>query len=529
MAIPKEPRQLMINLMYLVLTALLALNVSAEVINAFFMIHDGIQNTNTILGEANTQVISSMDATIEKKGEQYRPLHDKANRAKEITDEFIAYIDDIRNQLTEESGGAYPADYEDPKKAGRPKGYKNKDVPQRFFVENKKGEELRQRIADTRSKLVELLREVKELNIEGTNITEEKIAAVEKELALSIDEKTWKEMGKESWEAYIFGYMPIAACYPLLSKFQNDARTSSASIVSFLAKQIGATDIKFDTFEPVASAKKNYLLKGEKFEAEVFLGAFSKQASIGVSVNGSSLPVKNGKATYTAQATGVGEKKYSVSISIKNPSTGKTDVYKKDFFYEVGAPSVTVSADKMNVFYIGVDNPVTIAASGISSNQLRVNASGVSLKRRPGGTSSQYVTKPTKPGTATITVSGGALKATPFKFRVKRIPDPVVRLGNIKEGRIGNGTMKAQRGLIPWLENFDFEAKCKIQSYNMFYIPKRQDAVLIKGTGGSFSGRVLQAVQAAKPGDSYQFTDVKARCPGDPAARKVNSVSVVIK
>jgi hypothetical protein len=141
-----------------------------------------------------------------------------------------------------------------------------------------------------------------------------------------------------------------------------------------------------------------------------------------------------------------------------------------------------------------------------------------------------YVITADKPGEATINVkdkSNG--KSFPFKFRVKRIPDPVVRMGRKTDGLIGSGEMKAQPGLIPFLDGFDFDAKCQVQSYTMYYTRKRQDPVEIIGKGGRFTGKVLQAVRAAKPADQYAFTNVKARCPGDKVARRVNGLAFKVK
>jgi O6-methylguanine-DNA--protein-cysteine methyltransferase len=199
------------------------------------------------------------------------------------------------------------------------------------------------------------------------------------------------------------------------------------------------------------------------------------------------------------------------------------------FSYEVGAASVNVSADKMNVFYIGVDNPVTVAAAGIPTSAQKVSISGSGGKLNKKSTSN-YIVTATKQGSTTITVTDTKKNKNYTKeFRVKRIPNPVVRLAGKTDGIIKSGEFKAQLGLIPQLENFDFDARCAIQSYTMYYTPKRQDPIPIDGTGNRFTGKVLKAIRSAKPGAQFAFTKVKARCPGDIAGRNVNGLVFQIR
>ncbi|MCP4443458.1 MAG: hypothetical protein GY810_31530 [Aureispira sp.] len=194
-----------------------------------------------------------------------------------------------------------------------------------------------------------------------------------------------------------------------------------------------------------------------------------------------------------------------------------------------GNQTFAISVDKMNVFYIGVDNPISIASS-VPTQNLSINVadnSGISIENQ--GPSS-YIVNATQPGSATINITNRATNKTyPFQFRVKRIPDPIARLGRKTDGVMKSGEFKAQRGLTAWLDNFDFDAKCSIQSYTMYYTRKRQDPVEIHSTGGRFTGRIATAITSAKPGDQYAFVNVKARCPGDRAGRRINGLSFQIK
>ena len=517
MSIPKEPRQLMINLMYLVLTALLALNISAEVMNAFFSLDKGLKNSNTIVDSTNGQILSSINKQADAyKNERNEKFRQAAIEADKITTEFSTYVGDIWQQLFDAAGG--PSE-KDPSK---PKREKDKDVTTRLLVlgpdgnpDAALGPQLEAKIEETRTKLLALV---------------DNDTAIAKSLPLKLEDWNTAKTDKKSWTDWKFRQMPVAACFPLLTKIQSDAKASSTTVLNHLFKQVSGEDIKFDAFEPVISAPKGYVIKGEKYTADVFLSAYSTSSAgnTRISVNGSTLSVKDGKGSYETVGSRLGENKFSVKIDVTNPLTKETKSYSKDFSFEVGERSVAISADKMNVFYIGVDNPISVAAAGVSSNDLRVNISGGGgqLNKTGSATWNVKVTQPTDD--CKITVSGGELNASK-QFRVKRIPDPVAKLGNKPDGEMGNGEFKVQKGLIAWLENFDFEARCEIQGFNLVKVSKREDPVEAVNSGGSFDGKAQNLVASAKPGDTYYFENVKARCPGDPAGRKVNSLVFRIK
>lgn len=508
MSIPKEPRQLMINLMYLVLTALLALNVSAEVMNAFFSLDKGMANSGKIVDRTNDALMANINQQADAyKTETNKKYAQNAAAAKQVTDEFVAYIEDIRTRLFEKAGGP------NPKVPGQPKDIRNKDITTKMFINDGLGAQIEAKINETRQKLLELADGDKE---------------VEAGLPLAV-EVIPEGVKSRNWPEYKFKQMPVAALFPVLGKMQSDAKNSYSAILNYCAKKVGGQEIRMDSYEPVVSAPKSYMISGETYEADVFLSAYSSTANnISISVNGNGLPVQGGKAHYTARADGIGTKKFGVTVNVKNPLTGEVKTYQKDFTYEVGQRSIAVALEKMNVFYIGVDNPVAISAAGINTGDLRVSANGVSINKVNG---SNYVVRGTTPtNDASITVSGPGVSQT-FKYRVKRIPDPVATLGmKFRGGSIGNGEFKAQGGIIPVLENFDFEAKCEVMGFTVTYLAKRQDpSPPISNSGARWNGQVQDMINRAKPGDSYFFDDIKVKCPGDGAGRNIGSLAFKIK
>jgi gliding motility-associated protein GldM len=513
MSIPKEPRQLMINLMYLVLTAMLALNVSAEIINAFFALNRGMKNSNGIVENSNGLVKQAIDKQVKAypnaSNQKYEGL---AVKAQKISKDFEEYISGVTTELVTAAGGPNPK-YDD----GRPIRYKDKDVTTNMFLKGGRGAEIEAKIASTRAAFLALL----DGDAKGK-------AEMEKQIALMVDAIPADSKAK-NWSELKFKQMPVAAVMPTLTKLVSDTKTSETALLNYFFNQVGGTDIKFDKFKVAIAPKKAYLIRGDKFEADVYLAAFSSNpgSNVSISVNGSGLPLREGVAHYETTPSGIGKQTIKASASIRNPLTGQTTSTEGSFEYEVGEKSGAISAEKMNVFYMGVDNPVAISAAGVSSNSLRLNCSGCeSLNKQ---NDNNYMVRVSRPGEVSLTMTGDGGFNVTKKFRAKQIPDPIaITSFNKKGGVAGSGEMASFGGLIAKLENFDFDARCSIQSYVLFRAPRREDPQQANVSGPT-NGEAQRICSMAKPGDQYQFMEIKARCPGDGAARSLGSMGFVIK
>ena len=541
----------MINLMYLVLTAMLALNVSAEVMNAFVTIDNSLTETALTTNNALDDQQKALNKLLaEDSKKDFAALRPGVEEIRSIVRDFNDYIDDIKEKLIDESGtpdGVIDDNdflYPDNPAKRIMKGKKNKDVTTRLLAEAPLGDELKDKIAETKQKLIDSY--TKTLNnpelaaaagyrTEAGEIDQAAIdadiASFANNISLGIDENWQDKTDKATWKEYRFKQMPALPATTLLTTFQADAKNAEALAVGKLAEKAGGKEIVFDKFFPVINAEKGYIIKGEKFNAEISMGAYSsdiKPENIVLTVDGTRVNMgEDGKAEYSRTASSTGTKTIKLSAQVTNPLTGEVSTETSEFKYEVGERSANVSADKMNVMYIGVDNPISVSAAGVSSNAVKVSANGAGISLNGGN--GKYTARVSQPGEATVTVSGGGLPPTPFTFRAKRIPDPVAKLGKKADGSMGTGEFKAQGGVIAWLENFDFDARCDIQGFNLVRVPKRQDPVDNPNRGGKYDAKSQRMVQAAKPGDTYYFENVKARCPGDKAGRKINSMVFRIK
>ena len=531
MSIPKEPRQLMINIMYLVLTALLALNVSAEIFNAFDMVDKGLKSANNSLDESNAQLPETIRARA-KKNEEFQKYADRIEEVQALSGDANEYIDGIVAKLIDEAGNrdgeVTDLDYllnEDGSRFEL-RGKKDYNSTTRLMVDNGEGQKLEDYITGLKDKYLALIDEEERENFAAN-------------IPIAIDQESWKKSKtkRTGWADYTFNHMPLGATMPIFTKFKNDVKSTEAAVLNYLVSKVGGEEVVLDKFAVVSSPKKTYVIKGETFESDIFLSASAgakNKTGISISVGGRNLPIDgDGVAKFRAPAGSTGKKSYTAAITVTNPTTGDVKTYNKTFEYEVGERSVAISPTKMNVFYIGVPNPVEVSAAGVSSNKMNVSMSGPgggTINRNSDGTYTVNVKTQTRKGEfAKINVSADGLTASK-DFRVKRIPDPTPTLGGQKGGTLGSGSFKAQQGILPKLDGFDFDAKCTITSFNMIRVPKRTDPEVVRGhRGGRFAPDAQGIIGKATPGDIYYFEEIKCKCPGDAAARNLGTLAYRIK
>ena len=519
----------MINIMYLVLTALLALNVSAEIFNAFEMVDEGLKTANASLDEANGAKPLQIEEAAKKKA-SLAVYAERLPGLAALSKEASSYIDDIVDNLIDASGDLSgevdEGDYVMVLDKRELKGKKSYDGTTRMMVDEGKGMELKAKIMEYKEKFLEF-------------VDEDDKKRLRAELPLTIDEVAWTKSPnkKKDWADFTFGHMPLGATMPIFTKFKNDIKASEAAVLNHLAEKVGVggATVVLDKFTVVSAPKKSYIIKGEKFETDVFLSASAgkdSQTGLSISVNGTNLrPDADGVAKYSAAANQLGVKKYNASITVTDPVTEERKTYKKEFEYEVGERSVTVSPLKMNVFYIGVDNPVAVSAAGVNSQDVKVSMSGAgggSIARKDGNWNVTVKTPTKKNEYAKINVAAPGLNES-RDFRVKRIPDPVAKLSNSRGGAMPAGEFKAQQGVRPDLQGFDFDAKCTVTEFVVVRVPKRQDPEPSRNSGGKYSGKTPSIINKAVAGDKYFFENIKCKCPGDAAARNIGQMVFNIK
>ena len=494
MALPKEPRQKMINIMYLVLTAILALNVSNEVITAFRVVNTSLVTSNENISVANNTLYKSLEAklTDPQSAEKAKIWNEKAVQAQKLSAEMNTYIENLKVELKKEA---------DLKMVEGQESYREDYL------------EAATRLMDVRGKGVELETKLKQYREAMLNIDPE--IRKQFETTLPIDLKLPKSQdGKTKNFTQSYFYMtPAIAAVTLLSKFQNNVKNAENQVVTYAHNQIGAVKVVYDQFAALVGQSSNYVMPGQEIQITAGVGAYSKAAQPQITINGTGASLDaDGRAIYKFNASGAGNHTVPVNVTYTKPD-GTKESKSFNVEYTVGTPGgAAVMLDKMNVFYIGVDNPVTVS-SGTGWDKTKVIMSGGTLSS--GGGPGKYTVRVSSPGKASITVNADG-KASTYEFRIKNIPAPVLMVGPNEGGRVQSVVFKNQQFARAELRNFDFEYRYNVVSATVYFSGANFASVQTANiSGGSLAGIQAQLAKCI-PGTAVTFDNVKVQGPGGP-------------
>lgn len=537
----QTPRQKMIGMMYLVLTALLALNISKEIINAFVTIETGLNATNKNFDAKNDMIYNSFYKAKLNDEKKVAPLYANAMKVKDASKKLCDYINELKSDIKQHSEGI------DKKKADTLRTslvekLDDYDTPTHFMIGDDpanvtgKAKELKAKLVEHRKFLATMLPKGSANKLNG----------------LSTDDQFSKENEKMiSWEWYNFYHAPLAATMAQLSRIQNEIKNAESDVVNELFASINANDFKFDALQARIIAESSYILAGDDYKADVFVAATSstqqpvvwlfpegesawdsaaKKPKAGAKIDSSSVAVAGGMGHYLVKTGNEGLQSWAGVIRVKKPD-GAFDSYPFKGEYMVAKPAAAVSPDKMNVFYIGVDNPVTITAAGVAPENLSVNISGGGGSIS--GSRGKYVVKVSTPGECNVSVSakyGTTSKpmGAPFKFRVKRVPDPVAYVGAIKgDGIMTKAEVAGIRGVFAKMENFDFDLSFTVVS---FVMSMNVNGVYVdyKASGPSVTADMSKLLGSAKTGTKVFFEQINVKGP-DGSVRKIPGVNIKVK
>ena len=521
---PETPRQRMIGMMYLVLTALLALNVSVEIINAFVTVNESMETTNANFGKKIEGSYAGFEKALKGSPDKVKPYYDKAMLAKKYTKELVDYINGLKYQLISETEDI---SIEEAKKLNikEIKRKDNYDTPTTFFIGDSqdgsagKSKELKDKIVDYRKKMLEL-------------IDPKYKPILDKSLGLKTDENYFDKDGqKQNWEMHNFYHTIIVAAVTILNKTVAEVLNAEFDIVNQLYSDVSAEDFKFDKIDAKVIPSSNFVLLGDQYQAEIFVAAYDTKSQISAEINGATVQGDSGKIVYKVPATAEGLKKYTGKINVQ--TTFGTKQYSFENEYIVAKPSATVSADKMNVFYIGVDNPVTVSVPGIATEKVKPVITGGTMKPTGAG---KYIVRVenVKPGSkATISINaefeGKTKPMGKAEFRVKRVPDPLASVGGINEGFIDKGLFAAAGGVIAKMpQDFDFELSFPVTSFTMQTMKGIDLTPKLISRGNKFSDDMINLIKNSKRGQKFWFENVVAKAPGG-ENRKLTSIILTIK
>ena len=480
MSLPKEPRQKMINIMYLVLTALLALNVSSEILNAFKTVNNSLEKTNDVVTISTGDIMTSLQAKLTDSGtaKKAKIWHPVAIKMHGYSDSVYEYIQSLKDEILKTAGADYnknDSTYDE--------GELN--IATRLMVKQGKGKELLRRLTEFKSQASK---------IGGDSL----ISIIEKLIQVNIEKpKSLTGDRTKNWEESYFHMVPTVAALTILSKFQNDIKTSENKVITFCHEQVGKVVLRYDKFEAIVGQNSKYLMPGQDIEITAGLGAFSSAKIPTVSFSGSgATKVENGVSYYTGSGGGMGAHTINVTVSFTDQD-GQPQTKTFPVEYVVGQSNASIGLDKMNVLYIGVDNPVTIAASGGGDDKVQASISGGggSLTRVGNG---KYIARvSTVSDDCKITVNVEGKIAGQQTFRVRTVPQAQAYVGGQPSGaNVSAGAFKAQGGVGAGIKDFPFELSYDVQSFTFTCDTDDGDIISVPNNGASFSPAVRNAMNA---------------------------------
>ena len=501
-----SPRQKMINMMYLVLTALLALNISKDMLKAFAKVNNSLKSNLSNINDQSDVLYKDFKVSAEYSPIKVGPQFEIADSVRNNAREFLKYVADLNDFLILNTGGI--------KEDGELKGADNKSKVSNIMLmkPDLKGDEFREKINSYRDYL---------LSLEIVNGDEEL-----KQIILSSfnTDEMLKDDKMVSWEYGTFNNVPLIAVLTFLSQYQVDAATIQSKIIENLLASVSADDMKFSTVEAQVISPKNYIMEGDSFKASISIAAFDSTQSPTIIVTdvfiGDTLPdyskadtisvASNGKGMYSIPATGIGNQRRAAKILLTTESGVKE--YEETFEYQVAKPMAVVSPTKMNVFYRGVPNPIDVSVPGFSPEDLQVSGTNVTLKKIKAGQYEASVRDKAK-GDAKITVkANGRNIGKPIEFRLKRIPSPTASINGKKEGTMSKGKLSKAQGILASLPNFPFDLKYKVESFDV-RLKDGEYTKTIKVKGNKFTSEVKEKIIKLKPGSDISFTNIKAKGP----------------
>ena len=559
----------MIGMMYLVLTALLALNISKEVLNGFVKVENSLRTTQGTLNAKVNETSTELETKYLQNQEKVKPFYDKAQQINATSEQLISYITEMKARIM----AASSSDYDD---AGElnVSNFLGKDengmdtvlnlalIPVKDEYQNLTtfvgmaepkepaegpwtARELRQKIEAFRDQL----KNTSVVDNQGTrrDLPQYLKDQIDETFALPTEIQEDEEV---SWEHANFYHVPLAAVMPLMTKMTLDIQDIQEDILSWLLGSVDAKSYKFTNLMPLVVPESNYILRGDSFRADVLLAAFDGTNPPDIYVDNKkwnerdsslleydgidALPIGDdglGKLRISTRGMSLGESNYKGLIRFQGPDGNIQDFPYYTPKFTVAEPALVVSPTKMNVFYRGLPNPVEVSVPGVPADKIDVRITGNhKIKKEADGT---FTVTPGTDREANITVSaelpdGSKKTLPPREFRVKRIPDPVpFFVGKTPSDRsIAKQALVGADGIGAQMVNFDFDVRVVVKSFS---VSVSRDGTLVekKSNSNRLTGDMKQLFQRVSRGNVVYFEDIIVGMP-DGTERQVAAMKLKV-
>ena len=510
MASGKEtPRQKMINLMYLVFIAMLALNISKEVLSAFGNINESLENSSETLISKNTAALNALEVKASEASEQFAEVYQNADQVSDATNALYSYLEQVKTEM--KSSVEDPTDYESMDKADF--------VNEMFFKSGKLKPEGEQFITNMRSYTNEI-----ENVLGGKNQFKKIVESVKERFSANdVTPDAGVKGAKVNYVIHHFEGFPLVSSITKITNLQNDLKRLENEILSkMLSGQLETIASVENNYSTLLETTRSAVYPGNKFDGKIVLGrtdSTTVPSSVNLKLDGRELKegkdfeTVKGKVQLKVTAGNPGEHEISGEL-IFTEGGKEVPVEVKQSFQVIPKPNqAIVSADKMNVVYRGIKNPITVSMPGVPENNISASAPGHSFNKKSGST---YILEPSTGKELGIKVNGtidGETFSSTTKFRIKGLPRPTPTIrGQIAQG----GAIKMPRKAVEIspigaiFEDFDFDISPVVKRFTMS-VPGQASVVV---NGDRLNAQAKRALNLARTGDIIQFFDIRADVPG---------------
>lgn len=506
-----SPRQKMINLMYVVLMAMLALNVSSDVLNGFSLVDASLNRSTQNANEVNQGIYQTFEEQLKSNPAKVQEWYDKAQTVRGMSDKLYNLAEELKVEIVKKSDG----------EEGDIHNIRNREdleaATQVMLAPGTgRGQELYDAINKFRTDIVKMVSDPQQKKI------------IESNLSTNVPEDV-QTLGR-NWQEYMFETMPTSAAVTLLTKLQSDVRYAEGEVLHRLVSNIDVKDIRVNELNAYVIPSAQTVVQGGKFSAQILMAAVDTTNRPTIFIGGKEL--KSDRGMYETVCGSTGEFSLKGYIEMINGSGEKV---RRDFEqkYSVVAPSATVSADIMNVLYAGYDNPMSVSCPGVPLSQVQLSMTGGSLTAKGDG---HYIAKPTNVGgeavfTVTANVEGRSQQMGQFKYRVRKLPDPTAFIQNGDDhflgGKLSKQALMAANQLGAAIDDGLLNIPFRVTGFEATFFDNLGNAVPEQSAGASFSERQKNVIRQLSRGKRFYISKVKAVGP-DGVERTLNGAMEVI-
>lgn len=510
-----SPRQKMINLMYIVLTAMLALNVSSDVLNGFTLVEDGLKRTNSNVSDRNAALYMQLEEFTRQNPQKGKPWLDKAADVRRQTLSLYKYIDSLKLAIVRDADGVDG-------KVDNILNQDNLEASSKVMVTYGNGAKLERRLAAYRKYIAAYIADPK------------KQAAIQKALATEpVLQKG--SMIKVPWVSGMFENMPVVASVTLLSKLQNDLLFAEGEALQTLVASVDAGDVRVNKLDAFVIPNSKLVMRGGKYSADIVLAAVDTTQRPAIFVNGRQLPANT--RTYEFMAGQTGTFTYSGYLDVTR-GDGTTSRYPFQSDYTVIEPTATVSATMMNVLYAGINNPISISVPGVAQNAVSATMTNGSLTR----SGDHWNAHPTRVDaecviTVTATLEGRSQTVSTSTFRVRKLPDPTAYIaykdskGNENHYKgskpFAKSLLLAANGLDAAIDDDLLNVHYSVVDFETIVFDSMGNAMPEKSAGSRFSERQKTSFRRLSRGKRFYITRIRAKGP-DGIVRDLSPMEVIV-